>query len=158
MHVKAEESYASLKKRFVCDQPTSFEEMNMKLACIDSAIFKYSDPHVRHFYIDPPLFRTNREPIQEPFRQDPIDRFGIITKEGMQNEDGYHLLITCLTYKVVCEKYDDLLDEHDNASVILKYPPMQVTTYVHALFWHQEFLRQSSKLPSREGVTYKTIF
>ena len=29
-------------------------------------------------------------------------------------KDEYYLLIACSTYKVIHEKYDDLLDEHDN--------------------------------------------
>ena len=38
-------------------------------------------------------------------------------------EDEYRLLVALSAHKVIREKYDDLLDEHDNASVILKYPP-----------------------------------
>ena len=60
-------------------------------------------------------------------------------------EDGYHLPITCVTYnKVISEKYDDLLDEHDNVCVILAHPPTRVSTYVHALFSHQQFLLHDS--------------
>ena len=38
-------------------------------------------------------------------------------------EDEYHLLITCLAYKIIRKKYEDLLDGHDNMSVMLKFPP-----------------------------------
>ena len=36
-------------------------------------------------------------------------------------KDEDHLLITCLTYKIIHEKYDDLLNGHDHVSVILKF-------------------------------------
>ena len=37
-------------------------------------------------------------------------------------EDEYHLFIACsVSYKVIHEKYDDLLDEHDNVSVLLNF-------------------------------------
>ena len=66
--------------------------------------------------------------------------------------DEYHLLITCSTYKVICENYDNLLNRHDNVDVILKYPPRRVSAYECALFSHREFLLQSNNAPSLEGV------
>ena len=48
--------------------------------------------------------------------------------------DEYYLLIPCSAYKVIHEKYDDLLDGHDNAIVLLKCLPRSVNTYVHVLF------------------------
>nr|ATL58391.1 chloroplast envelope membrane protein [Azolla rubra] len=75
---EAEEGYASLKikKRFVYDQSTSSEEMNRKLAWIEATL-NDSDPRVRRFYTtDPPSFRTNLEPTEEPSGYDRIDRFG----------------------------------------------------------------------------------
>ena len=36
-------------------------------------------------------------------------------------EDEYHLLLKCSIYNVIHQKYDDLLDGHDNLSVVLKY-------------------------------------
>ena len=47
----------------------------------------------------------------------------------------YHMLM----YKVIREKYGDLLDGHDNVSAILQCPPRRVSTYVHALFSHRDF-------------------
>ena len=45
-------------------------------------------------------------------------------------EDEYHLFIACsVSYKVIHEKYDDLLDEHDNVSAVLKFPPRSVSAY-----------------------------
>ena len=44
-------------------------------------------------------------------------------------DDEYHILITCPVYRVILEKYDDLLDIQDNVSVIiLKFPPRRVST------------------------------
>ena len=58
-------------------------------------------------------------------------------------EDKKHLShAQCI--KVILEKYDDLLEEHDNASAILTFPPRRVSTYVRALFSHREFLLRSS--------------
>ena len=59
-------------------------------------------------------------------------------KECNENlvEDEHHLLIACSAFH---QKYDDLLDWHDNASVILKCSP-RVSTCVRALFSHKEFL------------------
>ena len=37
-------------------------------------------------------------------------------------EDEYYLLIACSVYKVIPQKYNDLLDGYDNVSVILKFP------------------------------------
>ena len=48
-------------------------------------------------------------------------------------------------YKVIGDKYEDLLDKHDNVSVVLKFQARRVSTYVHALFSHPEFLLQTSK-------------
>nr|ATL58121.1 chloroplast envelope membrane protein [Azolla mexicana] len=62
---ETEKSYASLKKRFVCDQSTSSQEMNRKLAWIEATL-NDSDPRVKRFYTDRPSFRTNREPTKEP--------------------------------------------------------------------------------------------
>ena len=52
-------------------------------------------------------------------------------------ENEYHLLVTCSTYKVIHEKYDDLLDGHDNVNFILRFSPIRLSTYVRALF-HME--------------------
>ena len=41
-------------------------------------------------------------------------------------EDEYNLLLTCSTYNEICEKYDDLLDGHDNLSVMSR----RMSTYV----------------------------
>ena len=60
----------------------------------------------------------------------------------------YHSLIACSMYNVIREKYDDMLNGHDNVSVILKCLPRMMCTYVHAVFWHREFLLQSSNPPS----------
>ena len=43
-------------------------------------------------------------------------------------EDEYHLLLACSACKVIPEKYDDLLDGHDNLVFILKCPPRRVST------------------------------
>ena len=52
-------------------------------------------------------------------------------------EDDYHLLLVAYrTYKFICEKYDDLLDGHDNSYEIPKSPPRRVSTYVRAFFSH----------------------
>ena len=59
-------------------------------------------------------------------------------------ENEYHLLVTCSTYKVIHEKYDDLLNRVDNVSVILKCPPRRVNTYVRALLSCSEFLQHST--------------
>ena len=61
-------------------------------------------------------------------------------------DDECHLLISCSMYKVIHEKYDDLLDEHDNVNVILKCPPRRVSTYVWELFSRREILLQSNSL------------
>ena len=34
-------------------------------------------------------------------------------------KDEYHLLFAFSMYKVICEKYDDLLDGHDNVSTCM---------------------------------------
>ena len=49
-------------------------------------------------------------------------------------KDEYHALITFSSYKVICEKYDDLLDMHDNMSVILTFLPTRVSMCV--LYFH----------------------
>ena len=49
-------------------------------------------------------------------------------------EDEYHLLIACSKHKVIQEKYDDLLDMHDNMSVILTFLPTRVSMCV--LYFH----------------------
>ena len=59
--------------------------------------------------------------------------------------------------ELLCEKYDDLLDKHDNSSVILNSPPRKMSTYLCALISQREFLLQSSKPPSEEGDAYKLI-
>ena len=41
--------------------------------------------------------------------------------------DEYQSLIARQMYNVICERYNDLLDGHDN-----------VSTYVHVLFSHQK--------------------
>ena len=51
-------------------------------------------------------------------------------------EDEYHLLITSSAYKVICEKFDDLLDGHDNMNAIFKCPPRSASTSVCTLFSH----------------------
>ena len=68
-----------------------------------------------------------------------------VCKENLV-EDKYHLLITCTTYKVIHEKYYDLLDRYDDVSVIPKCPPRRVSMYmcavsmyIGALFSHREF-------------------
>ena len=33
-------------------------------------------------------------------------------------EEEYRLLLACSEYKIICKKHDDLLDGHDNLSVI----------------------------------------
>ena len=43
-------------------------------------------------------------------------------------EDEYYLLITCPTYKVICEKYNELLDRDNNLSAILISPPVSAFT------------------------------
>ena len=43
-------------------------------------------------------------------------------------EDEYRLIITCLDYMVIVEKYDDLSHMHDNVSFILKCSPIRVST------------------------------
>ena len=48
-------------------------------------------------------------------------------------EDEYHLLIACSTYKVIHEKYDELLDGHGELSMILKFPQRRMSTYMCAL-------------------------
>ena len=48
-------------------------------------------------------------------------------------EDEYHFLLTCPKYKVNFNKYDDLLNGHDNFSVIFKSPLRRVSTYMGAL-------------------------
>ena len=59
--------------------------------------------------------------------------------EGMV-EDGYHLLFTCSTYNAIHSRYDDILRESDNLSVILKTPPRRLSSYVYALFMHRDFV------------------
>ena len=65
----------------------------------------------------------------------------------MENE--YHWLIAFSMYKVIHEKYDDLLDGHDNVNAILKFSPIRVSTYVRALFSHREILPYSNNKPQK---------
>ena len=51
-----------------------------------------------------------------------------VCNENVEN-DEYHL--------------DDLLDEHDNLSDILKYPPKRVSKNVHTLISHRVLLQSS---------------
>ena len=51
-------------------------------------------------------------------------------------EDEYHSLLTCSSYKVIFKKYDDLLDEHDNFSVIHKSPPRRVRAHTCLHYFH----------------------
>ena len=50
-----------------------------------------------------------------------------------------NLLILCAypTYKVFAKKYDDLLEEHENVSVILEYPLLRVG-YICMHYFHLE--------------------
>ena len=48
------------------------------------------------------------------------------------------MLITWSEYKVIRKKYDNLLDDYDDVTIILKSPPKRVTTYLCALF-HRAF-------------------
>ena len=62
--------------------------------------------------------------------------------EGMQRnlvEDEYHLLITCSTYMVIREKYDDILDMHGNMSVIHRFTPRRVSTCTCIIFHLERF-------------------
>ena len=58
----------------------------------------------------------------------------------------YSLITVCAT-----------VDGHDSVTVILKCPPGRVSTYVHALFSHKEFLRNSSNPPSYETIMFKIV-
>ena len=69
-------------------------------------------------------------------------------------EDEYNLLLTCSTYNEICEKYDDLLDGHDNLSTHISTNNNE--HYMYALFSHK-FLLQSSKTPYWEVITYKMM-
>ena len=63
-------------------------------------------------------------------------------------EDEYRLLVALSAHKVIREKYDDLLDEHDNVSVTLKCPPWKVSTYVCILFTYIVFYYRVVTPPS----------
>ena len=54
-------------------------------------------------------------------------------------EDEYHLLLECLIYKVICEKYDDLLVWHYNLC-FTQISNKRVSTCVCALLSHKVFL------------------
>ena len=66
-------------------------------------------------------------------------------------DDEYKLLIACSVHSIIHEKHDDLLDRHDNASIILKRPLRRVTTYVIALLSHRVFTQSSNPLLMKES-------
>ena len=61
-------------------------------------------------------------------------------------------ILTCSAYS------DDLLDGHDNLSVMFKSPPRQLSTYAHALFSHREFLLRVVTLFLRRSHIQDDVF
>ena len=70
-----------------------------------------------------------------------------VCKEGLV-EDEYHLLFTCSAYSAIRESYDERLRVGDNLSIILTRTPRRLSSYVYALFAHQDLVLQSMNIPS----------
>ena len=54
-------------------------------------------------------------------------------------EDEHDLLLVCLTFNVIHEKYDDLTSMINQSVILVKSPPRRVHINVCASFSHEEF-------------------
>ena len=70
-----------------------------------------------------------------------------VCKEGLV-EDEYHLLYICSPYSAIRESYDDILRGDDDLNATLKRIPRRFSSYVYALFTHQDLVLQSMNIPS----------
>ena len=71
----------------------------------------------------------------------------------------YQLLLVGSTCTIIRKKCDNLLDKHDNFSVILKSLPRMISTYMHAIFsWRELLLQRIDPLLRKESHTRWDVY